>query len=106
MCDEAQTLADDLFYPTVESLTDYDNGDFSHPIKLAANGACYAKHNRCGRYVQYNNICTWCHNFKRFPLMEMVSFVQQNTPRERDTLEVKRMFQGRLDNMLKILAND
>ena len=87
MCDEIQAAMDDKLYPTVESLPKYtdpvESNGFWGAYKLAENGAVYSVHMRCGRLVQFNHVCAWCHDKKRFPFSNLVWFLstyEVNTP--------------------------
>lgn len=107
MCDEPQAVEDNYYYPTVESLPKYDDADlvetggYRGAFKLAANGAVYSLHVRCGRLVRFNHACEWCYNEQRFPLFNLVNFIQNNQPWPRDTPAVKNRMAENINKKIK-----
>jgi hypothetical protein len=110
MCDDVQATEDNQWYPTVESLPKYtdpvESNGYWGAIKLAAYGAVYSQHMRCGRYVQFNHACEWCYDEERFPFFNLVNFIQNNTPRERDTPSVKEFFERNIDKKIAEFCHD
>lgn len=111
MCDEQETALAKIFYPTIESFPDltvareYDKENPFGEWVMLANGAVYSQHLPCRRYVQTNHVCEYCHDWDRFPLMNMVHYVRENTPRKLDTPNVKAYMARNIDEKFAAFLN-